>query len=494
MLHIKSNNEPVIGVNSTEGNSRVLGNLSFISGNAVFEVSPQDSNNLVFKDKWSSLESSYIANQINHDNTVDNTESLTLMSFDGSANVFLDINTEHQMKYYYNSALLKLTRNNDQHERETDAFSVRVAHHTLCSAMPTGETIQRSATFKTATVADESILNYKFTPLAFVGRGWDYIRFFDQNNNAIDRMNISAIGPDGNNSTNWVDFYEEQTFVKDDIKYHVHDCYLKKVGTNTELRSATIIFTNSGTFNITFDDKIALAYKNLAANKKLRIRFVFAVTRIAPLGQAIPIPEAFVPSTKLARPSKLVSHTLSEDGTRGTFTFNRQCYVSAYDSGVQVTDRVLTTTDGSITINFSRNLNEGASLELRVSTAFPQDEYEIYSLTIADTVAPPPITASIFLNTRIFGQGGSANDLAVAERDGVEIGRANISPTLDYIITLNEGITLTTGEIIEVYAMDTAGNKSESEIYEIEVSLSADGAFSPNLGNDSLTSVTTVST
>lgn len=494
MLHIKSNNEPVVGVDTKSGTSRVLGNLQFVSGSHTFGVYPTYNNNLVFKDKWATIQSSYISGQINEDNVLDTTQSLTAMSFSGSSDIFLDINTQHDMKYYERAGL-KLVRNNDQHVREDDAFSVRVAHRIGCSAIPDGTTVQRAATFKTPTVADESVIDYKFTPHSFFSSGWDYIQFFDQNGNPIDRMNISGTSPapDLGNSTNWVDFRSDRIFTKDDIQYHPHDCYLKKVGTNLELRAAKIQFTNSGIWDIKFDDKIALAYKNLAVGKMLRIRFVFAVSRFAMLGQATPIPEAFFPSTKLARPSKLVSSSFNEAGTHGTFIFNRQCYVSAYRNGVQVTDKILTSSAGEITVNFGINVNEGSAIELRVTTAFPQTEYTIYTVNVADTVAPPPITASIFLENRIFGQGGSAGDTAVAERDGIEIGRAEITSTLEYIMTLNPGVTLTTGELIEVYAMDTAGNRSESELYEIEVSISADGAFDPNLGNDSLTSVTTIS-
>lgn len=491
MLHIKSNNESVVGVDIRSGTSRALGNLSFLSGAMQFVVSPNDANNLVFKDKWGTLQSSYSSQQTNKDNVVDKSTSLTMMSFVGNSNIYLDANSANAMQYY-GTTLLQLQRNAEVEDRDNDAFSVRVAHRVRCPSISDGSSIQRKATFKTATVEDESTLSYKFTPTSFQPYGWDYIAFLDQNGNPIDRLSISATAPNNSTETDWVKFNAEQTFVKDGITYYVHDCYLKRVGTTLELRKAKINFTTSGAWEITFDDKIALAYKNLAIGKSLRIRFVFASSPFALDGSAVGIPSTYFDSLKMARPSKLVSSSFNTEGTNGTFTFNRQCYVSAYLNGVQKTNKALTTTDGQVTINFGSNVNEGSIIELRVYTGFPLTEYRTFTVNVADTVAPPPIVATIFLADRIFGTGGSYNDYAIAERGGIEIGRAVISSTLDYKIQLNAGVTLVTGDLVEVYAMDSAGNKSDSELYEIDVYNSTDGAFSTSLGNDSLTGSTTI--
>lgn len=493
MLHIKSNNDPVVGVDSRSGTARVLGELEFLAGVHTFEVSPNLSTNLKFADKWSSLVNSYIGGQVDANNVLDSTKCLTVMSFNGTGDIILPENSEHNMSYYsQNGYNLKLKRNNEPHLRETDAFSVRVAHR-IHAPIGDNTSVNRTATFRTATVEDESVLSYLFKPRSFVNSGWDYIQFIDQNGNQIDRTNISGSNPiNGDFSTNWVNF-NQQTWTKDGLKYHVHDCYLKKVGTNLQLSKAVVFFTNSGCWEITFDSKIALAYRNLMPGKLLRIRFVFVVSPFAPEGNALDIPSTYVPSLKLARPSKLISSTFSEDGISGTFKFNRQCYVSAYNNGVQFTDKVLTTVDGEITVNFGRDVKEGSAIELRVCTAYPQTEVTLFKVDVADTIAPPQVTASIFLETRIFGSGGTPGDFAVAVRDDIEIGRVEISPTSEFLMTLNPGVTIVTGDLIELYAMDTAGNKSQSELYEVEVSITSEGAFQPNLGNDSLTSITTIS-
>lgn len=491
MLHIKSNSEAVVGVDTRSGTARALGSLEFVSGSCPYEVDP-NSNNLTFENKWTSLAASHRGSQVGRDNKVDSTRSLTVMSFSGlNTDVFLDINTKHPMRYY-GFASLNLHRNGEQHLRETDAFSIRVEHLINSSILAPGEKLSRPSTLRipSKSIAGETQFDYEFEPRSFTSRGWDYIQFFDQTGAQIDRMNIDTNTGGGGNSA-WIDFYND-TYVKDGIKYYVRDVFIKKIGTVTELRKIQIYFTTSGLWTIKVADDVALAYKNLATGKLLRLRFVFSLSPIAPKDATLPIPLTFLNDRRVARPSVLVSSTFTEDGMRGTFKFNRQAYVSAYINGVQVTDRVLTTPEGEITINFNRNVNEGSKIDLRLSTVTPTDENIPFAVTVADTVAPPPITASLFTSTRIFGAGGNAGDIAVAMRDDVEIGRATIGASLEYLITVNEGVTLTTGEIVEVYAMDAAGNKSPAEIYEIDVAQTTDGVFNPNLGNDALSSLTTV--
>lgn len=492
MLHIKSNGEPVVGVDTRSGTARALGSLKFISGNPPYEVRAQDNLNLIFKDKWSSLTSTHITSQIDRDNKVDNTRSLTVMSFTGmNTDIFLDINTKHPMTYY-NFATLELERNSDPHLREIDAFSIRVSHLINSNIINSGEKLKRPATIRipSSNQHGETEFEYSFNSRGFANSGWDYIRFYDQNDAQIDRMNIGDYDSNENDLT-WIEFYND-TYVKDSIKYYVRDVIIKKIGTSTELRKIKLNFTTSGSWTINVPDDVALAYKRLATGKRLRLRFVFTISPINEINKTLPITATFLNDRRVARPSVLISSTFTEDGTRGTFKFNRQAYVSTYINGVQVTDRVLTTPEGEITVNFNRNVNEGSNIDLRLSTVTPTTENIPFSVTVADTVAPPPITASLFTATRIFGAGGNTGDIAVAMRDDVEIGRATIGASLEYLITVNEGVTLTTGEIIEVYAMDAAGNKSPSEIYEIDVAQTTDGVFNPNLGNDALSSSTTI--
>lgn len=491
MLHIKSNSEPVVGVDTRSGTARALGSLEFISGSCPYEVDAQYGNNLRFRDQWSQLTASHRGSQVNRDNVIDNSRSLTVMSFNGiNDDIFLDINTQHNMEYY-GFANLRLNRNNEQHLRETDAFSIRIEHLINSTIIAPGENMNRPATIRipSKSVAGETEINYEFNPRAFSRSGWDYIQFYNQKDEQIDRQLIDA--NNGPNTTSWIDFTNSAP-EKDGVKYYIRDVIIKKVGTTNELRKAEIYFTTSGYWKITFPNDVALAYKNLATGKNMRLRFVFSVSPMARLGATTPIPTTFLNDRRVARPSVLKSSVFTPDGTRGTFIFNRQAYVSAYINNVQVTDRVITTPEGEITVNFNRNVNEGSKIELRLSTVTPVDENILFKVDVADTVAPPPVVASLFTSTRIFGAGGNTGDTAVALRDDIEIGRATIGASLEYLITVKPGITLTTGELVEVYAMDTAGNKSTSELYEIDVAQTTDGVFNPNLGNDAISTSTSI--
>lgn len=495
MLHIKSNNDAVVGIDTRTGTSRSLGTLEFIAGSVPTDIDITSSNGLTFEDKWTSLTSTFRGSRVSTNNEIDTSRSLAVMSFIGNNSVFLDIDTVHPMSFY-GRARFNLRRNKEQHLRETDAFSIRIEHEITSSYLSPGVPLVRPATIllPSKSVAGETNIEYQFIPASFANRGWDYIQFNDQNGVAIDRTNLGAPDPADQYSsdTTWINLSTPSADYGG-VKLYIRDVFIKKVNATTELHSANIRFSTSGQWEIKFDDVVAQAYKNLPVGKKLRIRFAFSLSPMAMLNNTLPIISTFLDNKTVARASVLESSVISEDGRRGVFKFNRAAYVSAYLNGTQVTERVHTTAEGELTINFNQNLNEGATLELRLSTLTPANENNKFIVNVTDTVAPPPIVATIFTSTRIFGNGGSVGDFAVAKRDDVEIGRVAISGNLEYMITLNPGVVLSTGEYIEVYAMDTVGNMSETELYEIDVAETTDGIFSPNLGNDSISSTTIIS-
>lgn len=398
MLHIKSNSEAVVGVDTRSGTARALGSLEFVSGSCPYEVDP-NGNNLTFENKWTSLTSSHLYSQVGRDNKLDKTRSLTVMSFSGlNTDVFLDTNTKHPMKYY-GFANLNLQRNDEQHLRETDAFSIRIEHLINSTILAPGDKLDRPATLRipSKSIAGETQFNYEFEHHSFAARGWDYIQFFDQTGAQIDRMNIDTDTDGGGNSA-WIDFYND-TYVKDDIKYYVRDVFIKKIGTATELRKIQIYFTSSGLWTINVADDVALAYKNLATGKRLRFRFVFSLSPIAPKDATLPIPLTFLNDRRVARPSVLVSSNFTEDGMHGTFKFNRQAYVSTYINSVQVTDRVLTTPEGEITVNFNQNVNESSKIDLHLSTVTPTDENIPFAVVI-EIPDPEPEPDETFILTQ----------------------------------------------------------------------------------------------
>lgn len=292
--------------------------------------------------------------------------------------------------------------------------------------------------------------------------------------------------------------YSKQTYSNTIVERVVGDIFTFKQDIKIVKDSDTVLkkiyYRNdiSGLWLLDVDKRIIDRWNELEIGKGFTIRLVIATSKWNSFKALTPIAPALIDSLYFRKTMSYEQISISEDKTTVTYKFDAPCLVSAYLNNVLVVDKLLSTVDGEITINFGKDLYTGNNVELRTFTYNETVLYNSYVIDYADSTPPPMVEANRFIINKIYGTGGEAGSYAVAKRNDIEIGRVLITGSLEFIMQLNNGVTLITGDLVELFAEDTVGNKSESELYEVEVSVTTDGNFTQTLGNDTLIARVTI--
>lgn len=286
--------------------------------------------------------------------------------------------------------------------------------------------------------------------------------------------------------------YTDQNYSNTIIERTIGDLYSFKQDVSVKKQSNSridkVYYRNdvTGLWLLDIDQRILDRWNDLPVGSGFSFRLVIVTSKWNKYNSLSPIPKTFIDGLYFRKTLSCEEIAITQDNTTVTYKFDAPCYVSAYLNNELIADKLLSTINGEITINFGKDLKTGNTVELRTFTYNETVVYNSYIIEYKDTIAPPPVEANRFIANRIYGTGGEAGAFAVALRNDVEIGRVIITGSLEFIMQLNTGITLNTGDLVELYAEDSDGNKSESELYEVEVSPTTDGLFTQSMGNDTL--------
>lgn len=472
MLNIKASNMAICAVNRNTGNTTEMGTVEVVSSAPTYRI---DYDNTAFHFKnsnWNIGDSTITNVRTKLDNTISQEFMVNQLSIFDKVAFYLEPDTEYDLTW--ETLELKIRRNAIIHYRQEDTFIVRSEHKLIASP--------NRAEIKPCYVVAPNIPKV-------VNLKHEFMTPFPRNDSNASIYLLDAEGKNvnaavGGTSSGYIDWLydDENHYNKDNLNLWMFEI---SIGHTTGGRAKYIGFSNGsrGHWRVELTDEIGIRLQQLSDTTALRFRFVTACSPIQLIDAPQAIAPTFLDAQMLTFPSEVISATYSEDGLTGYFQLNHKALTSVYHNGVQLTNKLQTTEDGKFTVTFPTNVNRGSTISIRTSTTWPEQKFQNFELTVNDTVAPDPVTAILFTKNKIIGN-GTVGDAVYAERDNIVIGQTNVLAGGQFIMVLNEGIELTTGETISLYTKDLAGNRSNPEVTEIEVAITTDGVFSPEMGND----------